>query len=403
LLAVVAFTAVCGCLSAQDWPQWRGPNRDGRLASFAEPKAWPQQLQREWQVRVGAGHSSPVVVKDRVWVFSRQDELEVVSCLALDSGRRIWRDAYPAPYTMNPAATSHGKGPKSTPVYDAGSLFTLGISGILSCYDAGTGKLRWRRESSGQFRHTAPLYGTATSPVVDRGLLIAHLGGEGAGALTAFRVESGEPVWSWNGDGPGYASPIIVEIAGTRQIVTQSQNNIVGVSVADGRLLWKIPFTTPWDQNIVTPILFRDTLIFSGLQQGVMAVKVAREGSGWKTEKMWDNSAGFYMNTPVVNGNVLYGLSHRNKGQIVALDASTGKTIWTTDGRAGENAAIVAGADRLFILTSEAVLIVAKAGGGFEPIRSYTVAQSPTWAHPVVTGRKILVKDAENLAAWSFE
>jgi outer membrane protein assembly factor BamB len=391
--------------SAQDWPQWRGPNRDGVVAATAFPKTWPESLKLKWKVTVGVGHSSPVVAGGRVFLHSRQEEQEVVSCFDLNTGKLLWKDSYPAPYRMNPAATSHGKGPKSTPIIHQGKLYTLGISGILSCYDAAAGKLRWRKEFSSQFKQTSPLFGTAMSPVVDRGLLIAHVGGHDQGALTAFNAETGEVKWSWTGDGPAYASPIVVELGGTRQVVTQTQQHLVGVSAADGGLLWKLPFTTEYVQNIVTPLLYQQTLIFSGINKGVFAVKVLKRGSEWATEQVWHNpEVSLYLNSPILSGDLLFGMSHRNRGQFFCLEAGTGKTLWTGEPRQGENAAMLMAGGVMFLLTSDARLIVARASGkGPEPIRVYQVADSPTWAHPVVLGNRILVKDAATLALWSWD
>jgi outer membrane protein assembly factor BamB len=390
---------------AQDSPQWRGPNRDGVIPSYTGPQTWPTQLKQKWQVNIGAGHSSPLLVGRNIFVFTRQGEEEVISCLELDTGKVLWRTAYAAPYAVNPVARTHGAGPKSTPAFSSGKLFTLGIGGILSSWDAKSGKLLWRREFSSDFKTTAPDFGTATSPIVDGKLVIAFVGGSDSGALMAFDTESGKTVWKWPGDGPGYASPIVVDIAGTRQVVTQSQQKIIGVSAMDGKLLWSIPFKTPYVQNIITPILFKDLLIFSGLEQGVMAIRILRDGQTWKTEKVWENkSASFYMSDPVINGGKLFGMSQRNSGQFVALDAATGKSLWETKGREGDNTAVLTGGDTLFLLTSEAEFIVAKASGAaFQEIRRYTVAKSPTYAHPVVAGKNVLIKDAENLTLWSIE
>jgi outer membrane protein assembly factor BamB len=392
-------------LGAQDSPQWRGPNRDGVIPSYTGPQTWPTQLKQKWQVSVGVGHSSPLLVGKNVFVFTRQGEREVVSCLELDTGKVLWRSAYAAPYSVNPVARTHGAGPKSTPAFFSGRLVTLGIGGILSSWDAKSGRLLWRREFLSEFKTTAPDFGTATSPIVDGKLVFAFVGGSGSGALMAFDAESGKTVWKWADDGPGYASPIIVDIGGTRQVVTQSQQKIIGVSAAEGKLLWSIPFTTPYVQNIITPILFKDLLIFSGLEQGVMAIRVTQSGQTWKTEKVWENkSASFYMSDPVINGGQLFGMSQKNKGQFVALDAATGKSLWETPGRVGDNTAVLTGGDKLFLLTNDAELIVAKASGAaFQEIRRYTVAKSLTYAHPVIAGESILVKDAENLTLWGFE
>ena len=384
---------------AQDWPQWRGPNRDGIAGAFSEPKVWPEKLKLKWKVNVGEGHSSPVVVGGKIFLHTRQGDREVVSCLRPETGQVIWQEGYAAPYAMNPAAVGHGKGVKSTPVVADGRICTFGINGILSCFDAKTGKPLWRKEFG------SPDFGTATSPVVDRGLLIAHVGTNGRGALTAFDAQTGAEKWSWKGDGPAYASSIVAELGGTRQVVTQSQHNIVGVSAATGELLWRIPFSTPYEQNIVTPVLYRETLIFSGLDNGVMSVKVLKRGSEWVTETVWQNKdVGMYMNSPVVSGDLLFGLSYLKRGQFFCLDPRNGATLWTSEGRQADNAAIVDAGSVLFFLTNNAELIVArKSAKGFEPLRKYSVADSPTWAHPVILNSGVLIKDATTLALWGAE
>lgn len=405
--------------SAQEWPQWRGPNRDGIVTEFSVPQTWPDSLKLKWQVPVGTGHASPIVAEGRIYTHTRQDEQEVVSCFISDTGEPLWRKSYPVSYAMNPAATSHGKGPKSTPVMRDGKLYTLGVSGILSCFDAQTGELKWRKHFSKTFSKTSPLYGTAMSPLIEADLLIAHVGGHDQGALIAFDVETGDVRWSWEEDGPGYASPIVVELEGTRQIVTQTQNYCVGVSAATGELLWRIPFTTAYDQNIVTPVLYgemlirsgvnkvihREMLIFSRLRKGTMAVKVIKQGNDWSTEQIWHNpKISMYMNSPVLSADLLFGLSPERKGHFFCLDVSTGSTLWTSDGSQGENAAILSSGEVLFFLTTDAELLVVKRSAkGFEPVTQYTVADSPTWAHPVILGKQILIKDTSTLALWSME
>jgi outer membrane protein assembly factor BamB len=391
--------------AAQDWPQWRGPNRDGVVSSFSQPDSWPEQLKLEWRGTVGQGHASPVVAGGKVYQFSRQGEQEAVTCLDLDSGRSRWQQRYPAPYRMNPAARSHGSGPKSTPVVSDGKIFTFGISGTLSCFDAETGEIVWTKDFEDQYAETSPLYGTAMSPLVADGLLIAHVGGHGGGALTAFDADSGEVRWEWDGDGPGYASPIIAELGGTRQLVTQTQEHIVGVGVESGELLWEIPFTTAYVQNIVTPVLHGQDLIFSGLDKGIVAIRVSRNNGEWTTEKVWETKElSMYMSSPVLKGDVLFGLSQFRRGQFFALDARTGSALWTSEGRQGRNASVSIAGEVLFFLTNEAELTVAKATKeGFEPIRQYSVAESPTWAHLVVVGNRMLVKDDSTLSLWALE
>ena len=391
VLAVLSFS-----VPAADWPQWRGPHRDGLAIGFPEPKPWPEKLTLKWKVTVGEGHASPVVADGKIYIHTRQGDREVVTALRPENGQTIWQEGYDAPYKMNPAATSHGKGVKSTPVVEDGRIFTFGIGGILSCFDAKTGKPQWRKEFG------SPDFGVATSPVVDHGVVIVHVGGNSQGALTAFDAATGAEKWSWKGDGPAYASPIVVEIASTRQVVTQSRNHIVSVSAATGDLLWQIPYKTAYEQNIVTPVLYRDTLIFSGIGNPVIAVKPIKHGAEWTAETVWENKDfSMYMSAPVIAGDLLYGFSQRKSGQYFCLRPGDGTTLWTSEGRQADNAAIVAAGSVLLILTPDSNLIVARQNDkAFEPLRKYSVADSPTWAHPVVLGHGILIKDATNLALW---
>jgi outer membrane protein assembly factor BamB len=401
---LIALTLSSTCF-AQDWNQWRGPKRDAVVASFSAPATWPDKLKPLWKVQVGIGHSSPVVAGKRVFVHTRKDENEVVSCFDLDSGKQLWTDSYPTPYKMNPAAVTHGKGPKSTPVVSDNKLFTLGISGILSCYDAASGKLLWRREFSKTNKSTSPLYGTAMSPLVDRGLLIAHVGGDDSGTLAAFDTGTGETRWTWSGDGPGYASPIIVEIDGTRHIVTQTQKHIVGVSASNGQLLWEIPFETEYVQNIVTPVVYKQTLILSGIDKGVFAINLAQRGGKWVPEQLWQNTdVSMYMSSPVVSGDYIYGLSHKRKGQFFCLDARNGKALWLSNGREGDNSAAVLAGEFLLMLNEGAELVVLRADPKqLTVLKKYSVADSPTWAHPVLVGKRVLIKDASSLALLGLE
>lgn len=381
-----------------DWSQWRGPHRDGTVTTPL-PTNWPATLTKRWELTVGAGHSSPVVAGDRVVLHARQGDREITRAVALSTGTELWRDEYAAPYTMNPAARAHGPGPKSTPAVAGGRVFTFGIGGVLSALDLKTGKLLWRTPPPA----VLPEFGTAMSPLADGALVIAHMGGLNNGALTAFDAATGAPRWRWTGDGPAYASPVVATIGGTRHVITQTQKSIVSVNAADGALLWQTPFTTAYDQNSVTPVVSGDLVIYSGLENGVTAVRIARKTDQWVASPAWKNEqVSMYMSSPVINRTTLYGLSHRNRGQFFALDLATGKTLWTTPGRQGENASLIAAGSLLLLSTTNAELIVARPNPAkFEEIRRYTVADSAVWAHPALAPRALLVKDVDKLICWS--
>lgn len=378
---------------AQDWPQWRGPNRDG--SAPPAKTVWPDALKPVWKVAVGEGHASPVVSGNRVYQFARRtDGSEVVYAFDVGSGKKLWEHAYPAPYDMNPAATSHGKGPKSTPLIANGRVYTFGMSGIVLALNSDSGKPAWRWDSKGKFRSTSPLYGVAASPLLHGSNVILYAGTDDDGALTAFDAGSGQIRWQSKDGGPGYGSPVL---AGS-QIVAMGAEHLVGVNAADGKLAWQLPLKTPYAQNSVTPIVHSGLVIYSGLANPVTAVRI----SGAKPQVAWENKeVGMYMNSPVIAANLLHGLSHRNKGQYFSLDPNTGKTVWTSEGRQTENASLVARGEEVLSLTTESELHVFRATPrGLESLKKYTVANSPTWAHPVILGSRVLVKDRDSLALW---
>jgi outer membrane protein assembly factor BamB len=235
--------------------------------------------------------------------------------------------------------------------------------------------------------------------------VIAHVGGQDDGALTAFDAETGEVRWQWTGDGPAYASPIIVSLGGVRQVVTETQSNVAGASAATGQLLWKIPFTTEYFQNIPSPISYHDELIYSGYAKPLTAIRAGENSGQWVTSTVWRNTdVSLYMSSPVAAGDLLFGFSQFKKGQFFCVDARTGATQWTSPPRQGDNAAVLISGENLILLKDDGELVIARATGrAFEPLRHYQVAESPTWAHPLVLRNGVVIKDATTLALWTVD
>jgi outer membrane protein assembly factor BamB len=403
-LALV-LAGITSAVSVQaQWPQWRGPSRDGVVPSAAVPAAWPEKLALKWRQAVGEGYSSPVVAGGRVFVHSRKDPEEIVSAFDLATGKPAWSARYQSAFTKSKYATSMSKGPFSTPLVANGRLFTLGSSAVLSSFDAATGELKWRKDWSKEVDTSKLFTGTAMSPVIDSGLLIVHVGDDTKGAFRAFDPVTGAEKWTLPGHGPGYASPVVTTIAGTRQFVTMTDSAIVGVDVAGGKELWKIPFPDEWHENIVTPVVAADVLVVSGKQRGTFGYRLAKNGTAFAAKELWRNAElPMYMSTPVTDGAYIYGFGHRRKGQLFCIDARTGEAKWTTEGRGGENAAIQSVGENLLVLSTDGDLIVVKRNPAkFEEVRRYKVADSQTWAHPVLLGPEVVIRDADSLTVWSL-
>ena len=287
VICTVVFAGLAALAAGQsaslDYPQWRGPNRDGGAMSFTEPKSWPESLILKWKIDIGPGYATPIVVGGRVYTHTRRGDSEVIMALDAATGNAIWQTGYPAPYKMLQATRAHGPGPKSTPLFYNGKLYTLGITGIVSAFDATNGKLLWQRPVPS----VAPLYGTTgLSPVADRGLVTVHVGGHNQGALTAFNADTGDVKRSWAGGGPAYGSPMVADFGGTRQVITCTQENVVGVSAATGDLLWKRQLSNKFANNSLTPILYGETIIVSGYERGVTAFRAVKQNDQWVTENV---------------------------------------------------------------------------------------------------------------------
>ena len=401
----VLLAAATTVLSAQnagpDWPQWRGPRRDGTLTSFTAPKVWPDTLTQRWTIPVGEGYATPIVVGNRVYQFSRQGENEVMRAIDAATGKVIWEKSYAAPFEMTSGTRRHGPGPKSTPTYADGRLFTLGMSSIITAWDAATGKELWRKPSG----PLQPQFHTAMSPLVDGGQMILHIGGDKQGALTAFNPATGAVKWEWKGDGPAYGSPIIAEIGGARHLMLFSQQNFIGVNPANGELLWSTPFEARSTTNSITPLVSGNTVVVSGQGKPLVAYTIANKGGKWAADLAWENpELSMSFSNGVLVGDALFSMSPLNSGQFFWADVKTGKTLWTSPPRQAGNAAITRSGDLLFVLKDDGQLMVGRANpAGFEPMKTYTVAKSATWAPPVISGNRIFVKDAETLALWTLD
>jgi outer membrane protein assembly factor BamB len=384
-----------------DWTQWRGPNRDGVAPAPSDPQAWPTQLNQKWKVEVGLGYATPLVVGNRIYQFARKGEREVMMAIDAESGKVLWETGHEAKFTMMSATVQHGPGPKATPVFSNGRLFSIGMTGIVTAYDAASGKQLWQKPGSALM----PMFTThAFSPIVEGGLVIFHLGGHDEGAITAFDVNTGDVRWTWRGDGPGYGSPVVAEFGGTRQIVTITQSKLVGVDVATGALLWERPFVSPNFTNSNTPVVAGDLLVVSSNGPPTSAYRVSKKGTQWVVEMAWENpDVPMRLSDAVLAGDVLFGISTRNSGQYFAVDVKTGKTLWTSEGRQAAHAAIARSGDLFFSMEEDGELVVARnSRTAFEPLRRYKLSDAATWAQPSYSGNRVFVKDLSTLSLWTL-
>jgi outer membrane protein assembly factor BamB len=386
--------------SGQEWTQWRGPGRDGFVSEKNAPSAWPEKLERAWRVEIGEGYSSPVVAGGRAFVHGRRDPEEIVVAVDLADGKVIWEQKYQAAFKKNQYAVEMAKGPNSTPLVIGNRLFTLGVSGMLNAWDTASGKLLWTRDFSPSIDTSKLFCGTAASPLSVNGRVVVQVGSDiHGGKILGLDPASGATQWEWTGLGPGYASPVVIEVAKQPQIVTLTEGSIIGIDAKNGKELWSAPFTDEWHENIATPLWTGTHLVVSGTRQGTHAYTLAHQNGKWQATEMWKNpDVAMYMSSPVFGDGLIYAHSSKKKGQFVALDAKTGAIRWSTEGREGEHASLLLTPRHVVFLTNGADLIVAKRDTpAFTVERRYEVAEKSTWSMPVLLGSNILVRDATGL------
>lgn len=383
---------------SQDWPQFRGIGRDGKVTGFKNPTSWPAELKPEWKVNAGFGDATPILNGNRIYLNTRQGDDEVVLCLEALTGKEIWKTPYPSPAVTGPSG-SH-PGPRSTPAIANGKIVTFGASAILTCLDANTGKVIWKRENP---TNAVPQFYTGMSPLIIENTCIAHVGTKDNGEVIALDLNSGNEKWKWAGDGPAYASPSVMTIDGSKQLVIQTEKNLLALNLTDGKLLWQI--ATPVQQrfyNCSSPYIDGQTIYFTGQGTGMKAVKIERSGGSFTTKELWSNtSVGAKWNTPILINGFLYGFTDQKR--IYCLNAATGETAWIDNAVNSDFATIIDCGSVIIGLPSTGNLIVLKPeSAAYKEVAKIKVSETPVYAYPVIAGNVIYVKDAESLTKYKI-
>ena len=430
-----------GSMLAQDWPQWRGPNRDGKAIKFSVPEKWPEKLTPKWKIMVGEGtDSTPALVGDKLYVFTRQGGNEVILCVDADTGKEIWKDSYAA--EANLSADRDHPGPRSSPAVADGMVVTFGISGTLSCLDI-SGNIKWRKND---FPGALPRFNTAMSPIIVDGLCIGQFGGQNNGVVVAYDLATCEQKWKWNSPGTNHSSPNVITVEGMKMAVVMTASNVVGINIANGALLWEMPFD-PGRRQCVTPIIDGQNVICCG-GEGIKAVAIKKDGDSFSVNELWNYSENAVeYNTPVLKDGLLFAFSQR--GNYFCVNAKTGEAVWTQStggtafntsrnssvtvafasfaagggarggrgggmrggrgGRgggmrnAGFGSVVDAGSVLIGLNASSKLVVFEPNTKEYKELASYKVSDGQTYAYPIVSGNRIFIKDQESLALFKVE
>ncbi|HZZ29669.1 MAG TPA: PQQ-binding-like beta-propeller repeat protein [Pirellulales bacterium] len=389
---------------AQDWPQWRGPNRDAKVTGFQAPATWPKELTQKWKLTVGDGVATPALVGDKLYVFARQNGNEIIRCLNAATGEVLWHDENPAEAPTGNSAPFPG--PRSSPTVGEGKLITLGVRGELICYEAASGKKLWAKND---FAGNVPRFFTSASPIIADGQCLAQLGGAMKGAIVSYDLNSGDEKWRWTGDGTAYASPMMLTVEGQPFVVTLTEKSVVAISPVDQKVVWSVPYSAQrGGYNAATPIIDSNIVIFSGSGRGTKAVKFEKKDGQLAPTELWSNSEiSVQFDTPVLKDGLLYGFTATEN--LFCLSATDGKTMWTTPrmegggGRSGYGSIVDCGPVLMALTPAANLMVFEPSDKELKPLANYKVADSETHAYPVVSRNRIFIKDKNDVILWTIE
>ncbi len=391
-------------LGAGDWPQWRGPARDGQVAADAKlVRSFAAEPKVVWKLKAGEGLASPVVAGGRAFLFDSQDGKETLRVVRVADASELWRAAIDEPFKDSQGPV----GPRCSPVVDGDRVYVQSCRGELQCLDVADGKRLWSVNFTKDFGATfigekgnapgATRHGNNGSPLADGDRLFVQVGSTNGAGLVCFDKMSGRVLWRSQNDVAGYAAPVLATLAGVRQLVSFTADGVIGLRRDDGRLLWRFPIKTAFARHATTPVIHGDMVIVSSHQVGLLGLKVSPEGAGQKVEQAWVNKeAAMNFASPVNVNAQLVGLGPRK--DLVAVDIPTGRLLWkqegwwTTSADKAYGGFLVLGKNVLTLTDSGTLILFAPELKGAREISRAQVT-GLNWCNPAYVDGKLFLRD----------
>jgi outer membrane protein assembly factor BamB len=396
-----------GLAAAGDWPQWLGPNRDGSSPETVEP--WKEPPKVLWRHAVGAGNSSPVVAEGRVFIHAKVKDKEEEEVAAFDAatGKLLWQVVHP-----RSAFTSlYGNGPRATPAVSRGRIYTFGITGVLRCLSTSTGQQVWEVDTLKEFGAANLFFGMSCSPLVEGQHVLVNVGGKGA-SVVAFDTDTEKVAWKSQDDAASYSSPILFGQRKERQVVFLTQQGLVSLDPADGKVFWRIPLVDKLLESSTTPVRVGDLLVASSITFGSLGLRLeTRDGTPSAAQVWKDDALTSYFSTPVAVGqDYLYLVTGTKPPAIFpqatlhCIEAKTGKELWHKSKVGKYHAALLRTGDEKLLMLEEAGNLVLLDP---DPKEYREVARSKicgeTWAHPALANGRLYVRDAREIVCLGLE
>jgi outer membrane protein assembly factor BamB len=390
LCLIPCFTAI-----AADWPQWRGPNRDGISSETGLLTAWPSGGPKVvWRISgLGEGYSSFSIVNGRMYTQGQRGKQEFVLALDVKTGNKLWE----TPTSRN-FENDRGSGPRGTPTFDNGKLYAMTGEGTVVCLDAATGKIVWQIDSVKKFGGSVPHWGYSESPLIDGDRVIVMPGGRGA-SLVSLDKRTGEVQWKTGDDNAGYSSAILADVNGTKQVIALSGRSAFGVQESTGELLWHYNKVSNNVANIATPI-YQDGTVFlsSAYDTGCALLKLNAKGM---QEVYFNRDMMNHYSSSVLVDGVLYGYSN---ALLVAMDFKTGKQLWRN--RSVGKGSVTYAEKHLYALGEDGTvgLIEASPAAYKEVSRfEYQKGSLPSWSPLVISDGRMYLRDQDNLTSYDIK
>jgi outer membrane protein assembly factor BamB len=381
---------------AGDWPQFRGPARDGVSAETGLAPSWPEAGPPVvFRVPLGNGFSGVSIAGGRAFTLFSAGRDEVAIALDASTGKELWRRKVDAAFT-----DSQGSGPRSTPTVHGGRVHALSAQGKLVALDAGTGEVVWQRDLRADFEARLPEWGVSTSPLVEGEHLVVDVGGADGASIVAFDEATGKEAWRSGDDRPGYSSPIAFTAAGVRQIVAFTGTRIASLAPSDGKLLWSATWRTAYEVNAATPVFVPPDRLFvsSGYDHGATLFRLVKgDGGGIVAETVWETrSMKNQFSSSVLHDGHLYGFDDKTL-RCIAVDGA--ETRWRAKGY-GHGSLLVADG-RLIVLADDGTLALVRATPeAHVAISAFRPLAGKTWAAPSLANGTLYVRDGRELVAF---
>lgn len=381
------------------WTNFRGPKRDGNYEEKPVLTSWPANgLTALWKQPVGLGYASFSVADGRAYTIEQRRGQEVVAAYDVNTGRELWTQGWNANYE---SGDDTGDGPRATPTWDQGRLYALGATGELRCLDANGGTVIWGKNILSDNQASNLQWAMAASPLIVDDKVIVLPGGANNKSVVAYNKMTGAPVWKALSDQQAYVSPMLVELAGRRQIIVVSSSRVVGLVPETGALLWNYAWDTSTGINVSQPIMVDNNRFFisSGYGKGAALVEVKGAGQTFTATTVWENvNMKNKFNSSVFYNGYIYGL---DEGILTCLDVKTGERKWK-DGRYGYGQVLVASGNLIVTSDSGDLALVKASPDGYTEIARFSALQGKTWNYPAIADGHLLVRNANEMAAYDI-